>query len=171
MGAAPDKLRQLPHPKTTTNDTKEREAILCVRGAVRFFSMARVSLGWLERLPRDRQGADGAFAESFRVDAECVIEAGAIIFPGYGRRQLNQLSFVELRTQACEQRIGNIHRSASHRVGIFEGQLLQLRKKLAALVVGQGLNLFLGDAVLSADRRGDVDSKRTANEGGRAQGR
>jgi hypothetical protein len=45
MGAAPDKLRQLPHPKTTTNDTKEREAILCVRGAVRFFSMARVSLG------------------------------------------------------------------------------------------------------------------------------
>ena len=49
-----------------------------------------------------------------------MIEAGAVILPGDGRGQLDELRHVELLPQAIEERIGNLDRRLRHVVGEFK---------------------------------------------------
>ena len=118
----------------------------------------------------DRQRTIRAFAEALGLEAEGVIEAGAVIFPRDHGREFDQLSFVELGAQALKELVGNFDGRVRHGISVGEHALFDVGKHGAALVLGQSFDFLGGDAVLSADRRPNVNSKRTADERGHAQG-
>lgn len=116
-----------------------------------------------------RQRAHRPFAEVGGFDAEGMVKPGAVVLPGDSGRQLNQLRGIETRFELIEQSIWDFDRSARHGVGVGERELFGFRECRATGIVGKGLDLFLRDAVFSADRRGDVNSKRTSDKRGSAQ--
>lgn len=117
-----------------------------------------------------RQRTIRSFAEAFGLEAKGVIEAGAVIFPSDHGREFDQLGVIEFFAQALEERVWDFDGRARHGVGVGEDALLDVRKQRTVLVVGQSFDLLGGDAVLSADRRPDVNSKRTTDERGYTQG-
>ena len=104
------------------------------------------------------------FAKAFGVYPKSVVEPRAVVFPGNGCRQLDQLRLGELFCEAQEELFGHIYRGLGHMVGIFQDKPLGWREQRAGLVARERLELLSGNAGLSADRRPDVDSKRAANE-------
>ena len=118
-----------------------------------------------------RQRTKRSLTEAFPFDTERMIKARPVIFPGDGRREFHHLSLVEYLAQLRKQRIRNFDWSSRHERGIFENKLLGRGEQTTLLIMGQGFELFRGDAVLSADRRPDVDSKRTPDQRCNAQAR
>ncbi len=98
-----------------------------------------------------------------------MVKPCAVVFPRQRGRQFHELCIVELLAQLRKQRVWNLDGSLRHAVGIFQDQLFRLGKEGAVAVVGQRCNFFFRGAVGSADRRTDVDSKRTTDECGDAQ--
>ena len=105
-----------------------------------------------------------SFAEAFGVYAKSVVEPRAVVFPGDGCRQLDQLRLGKLFCEAQEECLRHIHGRLGHVVRIFQDKPLGRREQRAGLVARERLELLSGNAGLSADRRPNVDSKRTANE-------
>src|SRR5262249_21420511 len=64
-------------------------------------------------------GAVSAFRETLRLDAEGVVKTSAIILPGDGGGQLDQLSFAEVPAKLREELIGDVDRCCSHQGGVF----------------------------------------------------
>ena len=118
-----------------------------------------------------RQRAERSLTEAFPLDTERMIKACPVIFPGDGRREFHHLRLVKCLAQLREQRIRHFDRSPRHDRGIFENEFLGRGEQTTFLIMGQGYELFRGDSVLSADRRPDVDSKRTPNQRRYAQAR
>jgi len=118
-----------------------------------------------------RQRAEGSLAEAFALDTKRMIKARPVIFPGDGRREFHHLRLVKCLAQFREERIRHFDRSPRHERGIFENEFLRRGEQTTFLIMGQGFELFRGDSVLSADRRPDVDSKRTSNQRRYAQAR
>ena len=104
------------------------------------------------------------FAEALGFETERVIEPCPVIFPGDVGSEFHQLHFIELGVKLGQQSLGNFGWRVRHCIGIGEDNLLGLREQAAALIVVKVRNLFLRDAVLSADGRPDVDSKQTAHQ-------
>ena len=117
---------------------------------------------FLRRAKRKR--AIICFAEAFGVYPKGVVEPRAVVFPGNGCRQLDQLRLGEVFCEAREELLGHIYRSLGHMVRIFQDKPLGWREQRARLVARARLELLSGNAGLSADRRPDVDSKRAANK-------
>ena len=103
------------------------------------------------------------FAEARRLNAEGVIVTGAIIFPGDGGGQLDQLLRVEVRTQAVEYFIRYRHRRLRHCCRVAQHQLFQVGESRAILEMAQSEQLRFGYALFSAHGRTDVDSERAAD--------
>ena len=118
-----------------------------------------------------RQRTEGSLAEAFALDTERMIKARPVIFPGDGRREFHHLRLVKYLAQLRKQRLRHFDRSPRHERGIFENKFLGRGEQTTLLIIGQGYELFRGDSVLSADRRPDVDSKRTSNQRCHTQGR
>src|SRR5579864_4164250 len=118
-----------------------------------------------------RQRTEGSIAEAFALDTERMIKARPVIFPGDGGGEFHHLSLIECLAQFREQRIRQFDRSPRHERGIFENKFLGRGEQTTLLIIAQGYELFRGDSVLSADRRPDVDSKRTSNQRCYAQAR
>jgi hypothetical protein len=118
-----------------------------------------------------RQRAEGSLAEAFPLDTKRMIKARPVIFPGDGGGEFHHLSLVEYLAQLRKQRIRNFDGSPRHERGIFENKFLGRGEQTTLLIMGQGFELFRGDSVLSADRRPNVDSKRTPNQGCDTQAR
>ena len=127
-----------------------RQCSLCLRRL--FFGRAK------------RKRAIICFAEAFGVYPKSVVEPRAVVFPGNGCRQLDQLRLGELFCETQEELFGHIYRGLGHMVRIFQDKPLGRREQRARLVARERLELLSGNAGLSADRRPDVDSKRAANE-------
>jgi len=111
-----------------------------------------------------RERAIICFAKAFGVYPKSVVEPRAVVFPGNGCRQLDELSLGELFCKTREELLGHIYRGLGHMVRIFQDKPLGRREQRACLVARERLELLSRNAGLSADRRPDVDSKRAANE-------
>lgn len=110
--------------------------------------------------------AIAAFSKTLGFDAKCVVKARAIVFPCKGGRKFDHLSGAELLLEFRKQIARNLHRCLRHGVGIFEYQFFRFGEQCAAPIVGQPFKFFFREAACSADRRTDVDSKRTSDERG-----
>jgi hypothetical protein len=110
--------------------------------------------------------AIAAFGKPLCFDAKCVVKASAIVFPCNSGRKFDHLSGAELLLEFRKQRVRKLDRRLRHGVGIFEYQFFCFGEQCAALVVGQGFEFFVREAAGSADRRTDIDSKRTSDERG-----
>ena len=117
----------------------------------------------------DCDRARGPFGESFRVDAEAAVEAGAEILPGNRYGQFHHLPGIEMLAQAIEQLLRDFSRRARQRRGIAQDPLFQFGEGGAVLKVGQMGKLLLTDALSSAYGRVEVHSERAANEHGRLE--
>jgi len=111
-----------------------------------------------------RQRAISSLAESFTLQSEGVVEPRPIILPGNGSRELHQLRVIEGFPQSREELIRHFHRRARHDVSIGENQLFDIGEHRARRIVGQSPYFFFGNAMLSADGRPDINSKRTAHQ-------
>lgn len=113
-------------------------------------------------LCRDR--ADSTLAEIFCLDAQRVIEARAVIFPGNSGGKFNQLGLRESFTKTGEKSVGDFHRSARHRVGIFEDEPFDVIEIGIRSVIGKTCDLLGSNSACSAHGRADVNSKRAADQ-------
>ncbi len=93
-----------------------------------------------------------------------MIESGPIIFPRNCRGQLDELRFAEFFAKTAEQSIAHVDGSARHCIGIFQNKPFEIRKVEIRPVVVEIYDLLGCDAILPADGRANVDSKRTAYE-------
>jgi len=100
-----------------------------------------------------------------------MIKARPVIFPGDGGGEFHYLSLIEYLAQLRKQRIRNFDGSLRHERRIIENEFLGRGEQTTLLIMGQGFEFFRGDSILSADRRPDVNSKRTPNQGCYAQAR
>ena len=98
-----------------------------------------------------------------------MVEPRPVVFPSQSRREFHQLCRCEPLAQPGKQRVRNFDRSLRHAVGIFQHQLFGIREVQAGAVAGQRFDLLRGDAALSADRRPDINSKRTPDQSGDPQ--
>jgi hypothetical protein len=73
-----------------------------------------------------RQSAYDSVAEILSFNAKCVVETGAIVFPGDRGDQFDELGIVEFLAQAGEESVGNFDGSLGHGVGEFEDQALEV---------------------------------------------
>jgi hypothetical protein len=87
------------------------------------------------RVPERRQGAEVAFGEALRFQAEGMVKSGPVVLPGNGSRQLDHLGVAEVRPQFHEYFVGDLDRSVGHGIGILENQPLQFREETTCPVV------------------------------------
>ena len=73
----------------------------------------------------DRQSAEHSFAEILSLNAESVIEAGTVIFPGDAGGEFHQLCLIEVFAQAGKQGVRNFYWSLGHPIGVFQHEPLQ----------------------------------------------
>lgn len=139
---------------------------------------SRAPFGGLVRAPalrdhisfRLRAGkAHGPFGEVFRIRTEGMIETGPVVLPGDDGREFDQLRVAEAVSQFVEESVRHFDRRVRHGIGVLEHQYFFLRKDGAGAVIGKGFNLLGGNAFVSADRRPNINSKRTADQRGDAQ--
>src|ERR1700758_1237299 len=81
------------------------------------------------------QCAECAFRESRRAYSENAVEAGLVVLPGNGGRQLDELWFVQVFTQALGEFAGDFRRRPGHRHGEVERGAFEIVKCVAALVL------------------------------------
>jgi hypothetical protein len=95
-----------------------------------------------------------------------MIEPRPAVLPCNGGCQLYHLPLIEIFSQPRKQFIRRINRRPRHSDGIVEDEFLHCRECAALLVDRKLAKLLLTDPVSSAHGRTDVDSPRTADQGG-----
>jgi hypothetical protein len=80
------------------------------------------------------------------------------------RRQLDELRFVEDVSEAIHEVARNLGRRLRHRDGEIEHEAFRFVERRTRFVAREIQELLLRDTEFSADRRADVESKRTADE-------
>ena len=112
----------------------------------------------------NRKSAYRTFAKVLRLNSEGMIEARPVILPRDRGSEFYQIRFSEAFSHTRKQRVGDIHRSPSHAVGILQHEPLQFRKIEIAAIAAEIGDLFRRDAVSPAHGRADVNSKRAPNQ-------
>ena len=112
-----------------------------------------------------RQHAKGAFGEPRRADAEHAVETGAVVLPGNGGGELDQLAFIKLLPQALHHRRRHGDWCLCHRYGQIQHESLVRVERSTGLVARELQQLFFRDTEFSADGRADVESEGAADEG------
>src|SRR5207245_10474217 len=73
-------------------------------------------------------------AEAFGVYPKSVVEPRAVVFPGNGGRQLDELSLGELFSETREELLRHIYRGLGHMGRIFQDMPISWREQLARQV-------------------------------------
>lgn len=108
--------------------------------------------------------AKRAFGEPLSFHSKGVIEAGSVVFPSDCGGQLDKRLFGEFFPEPREKGIENFHRSLRHGIRVFQDELLAVGEEVAGAEIRQVREFLGGEAVGSADRRTDVDSKGATNQ-------
>jgi len=72
-----------------------------------------------------RQRAERPLRKALRLDPEGVVEAGAVVFPGNRRGQLDELRVGETLAQFREQSVRNLNRSFRHLPSVIKNKFFE----------------------------------------------
>src|SRR5262245_35169429 len=103
-----------------------------------------------------RDHAEGALGEALRLDAHRVIQAGPVVLPRNGRRELHERGLVEVLAERREQGVRYLDRRAGHRRRVLDHAPFEGRERVALLEAREIDELLLGDAGCPAHGRADI---------------
>ncbi len=95
-----------------------------------------------------------------------MVKPRPVVFPGTARGKLHKLPMIEFVAKPVKQLVWHLDGGVCHHHRVSEHEAFQVREHGARFVLVQCLELFIGQTLLPADRRPDIDSERATDHHG-----